>query len=988
MDRLGWTKMATFSEVSYPDLVKAFYVCLKTKEDGTLTSMVKGTQSRVTRELLPSIFGVTTSGHSGVHTVDIQAKGLGIVGPEYKFKDGKLDINQLNAFNHLLHFIVCQILVPRSATFSTRTKADSDLMFWTIQNQEINLAKIIIERMKFASAHVWDKKSKLNVSLPYAYLLTKVFQHYGISVVGDVSEKMGQAIRSRNLRKSGFLVVNGVWSKTFVAEGEAIIGEAQEVQEEVGEAAVAATVQMVQEESPVAAPATIPAEESRAVVLSIPDQQEHIPSVQKEPEATAADVQVNAIASRIEDLLPEQIEPVGQYSEVVPPSSRVASVLRDVLDSIQSNLGGPVISDDQATEAVALGHTDEIIMEKAPSQEEQEDAHENVQVDDTPIQGEQGVEKEAAPQGEHTESVPMNIEENVESVERSERASSKRKRIAHKKPKKKQLKVNLKPIIKRLNEQGKSLTSLQSDIQSIIISQTSATNEIGALSTEVHNLRDDFKMFKQLCRWMKGEFDSVKKLISSRVQSSSAPPAHSPVEPVSSSGPSENEVERPSGPLIVEDVHVGNPSVAKLSEDPAGPSGPAIVDPVPAVESRPSGPPEEESGPSGPMESESELHRAEEEAVALAPPAPSPIQTPAPPSPPSSSTTPPAPQPFKQPLPRAISSPTPFPSHTSSSSASTNFIPPPPPFIEVPSASSSVGASSSSGPSSSGPADIPMFNNYQYINHLHEIQLGQFKQAIQALGSAAAHTEAIQVDFSSLQVSNSVFLPPLHSLVMESSVGSIIFERLARVMGRIHVQKGSVVAFNRFLFREYHLGHVSAEILAPLLSECERFSPADWARFYPLSAQQLSDLNESQAREGKPPLSAATFLDMNSIHLVNDPFQTWVEQYKVYVAMRLGLKQKQIFYPASMDQFHACANFWKISHFKTSFPRDQYADFLDEQLVLHHKRMAPTMGPSYSLAPGIFRLYFEQQEDKAWEVISHYTSLLSPAFYLPVPPQA
>ncbi|MQM14094.1 hypothetical protein Taro_047024, partial [Colocasia esculenta] len=124
-DRLKWTKIATLSEVSYPDLVKAFYVCLKTEEDGTLTSMVKGTQIR----------------------------------------DGKLDINQLNAFNRLLYFIVCQIVVPRSATFSTCTKADSDLMFWAIQTQEIKTAEIMIERMKFASAHVWDTKSKLNVSV-------------------------------------------------------------------------------------------------------------------------------------------------------------------------------------------------------------------------------------------------------------------------------------------------------------------------------------------------------------------------------------------------------------------------------------------------------------------------------------------------------------------------------------------------------------------------------------------------------------------------------------------------------------------------------------------------------------------------------------------------------------------------------------------------------------------------------------------------------
>ncbi|MQL86198.1 hypothetical protein Taro_018728 [Colocasia esculenta] len=203
MDRMKWTKLATMSEVSYLDLVKAFYVCLKTEEDGSLTSTVKGTQFRITYELLESLFGICTTGHSGFHTVDIQAKGLGIVGPEFRLKDSKIDINQLNAFNRILHFI------------------------------DINMAEVIMERMKFASAQIWDKKSKLNVSLSYAHLLTRVFQHYVISFVGVVIERAGQAIRSRNLKKSGFSLVGGVWTKTSVAEGEAIIGEAQEVQDEV-----------------------------------------------------------------------------------------------------------------------------------------------------------------------------------------------------------------------------------------------------------------------------------------------------------------------------------------------------------------------------------------------------------------------------------------------------------------------------------------------------------------------------------------------------------------------------------------------------------------------------------------------------------------------------------------------------------------------------------------------------------------------------------
>ncbi|MQM12600.1 hypothetical protein Taro_045520 [Colocasia esculenta] len=71
MERMKWTKLESLSEVSYLDLVKAFYVCLKTEEDGSLTSTIKGTQIKITCGLLESLFDVCTISHSGIHTVDI-----------------------------------------------------------------------------------------------------------------------------------------------------------------------------------------------------------------------------------------------------------------------------------------------------------------------------------------------------------------------------------------------------------------------------------------------------------------------------------------------------------------------------------------------------------------------------------------------------------------------------------------------------------------------------------------------------------------------------------------------------------------------------------------------------------------------------------------------------------------------------------------------------------------------------------------------------
>ncbi|MQM23439.1 hypothetical protein Taro_056503 [Colocasia esculenta] len=337
--RMQWMDIATFTEVSYPDLVKAFYVCLRSEADGSLVSSVKGIQIKVDHELLHMLFGVKTSGHSGVHTVNDQAKGLSIIRPGFRLRDGKLDINQMTAFNHLLHFIICQIMVPRSATFSTCTRANSDMMFWVIQQKEINMAEVMMERMKFAHDQIWDTKSKLNVSLPYAHLLTKIFKHFGVNLSGAVVEKMGQFIRSRNLKKSGFSVQNGIWTKTSVAEGETIIGDVPEIPEEAAD-----------------------------------------PPAELEGEAVAVSSEIGGLAEE-EAMAPGHTENLTEVN--VSFEVQTATQQEVIMEEVPSQ-GEPNARESQLSESVAEGLIEEIVLEEAPTQGEQENVEHNA-----PIQGEQ-----------------------------------------------------------------------------------------------------------------------------------------------------------------------------------------------------------------------------------------------------------------------------------------------------------------------------------------------------------------------------------------------------------------------------------------------------------------------------------------------------------------------------------------------------------------------------------------------------------------------
>ncbi|MQL71665.1 hypothetical protein Taro_004007 [Colocasia esculenta] len=865
INQMQWTGVTTFSEVSYPDLVKAFFVCMRSEEDGSLVSSVNGTLIRIDPELLKMLFDVKTSGFSGVHTVDAQVKGLGIVGPGFKLRDGKLDINQLSAFNRLLHFIVCQILVPRSTTFSSCTKTDSDMMYWAIQNKEINMAAVMLERMKFARDQIWDTKSKLNVSLPYAHLLTKIFKHFGVDLSGAVVEKMGQEIRSRNLKKSGFSVENG----------EAIIDDTSVVHQEMGSADMIPELAV----ESVSAPAIGAAESS-------------VPSI--------AEVQPEIAVEEERDIFPEDIIPV----EDPLLSTVVASILSDIIDLIPFTSSAPETSGRVAEEAVASGHIDEP-MEDVPVKPEHPAAQGDSVMADAPIQEEQVSNEEDAPiEGKLSkegskETTPVVDGETASSSSSDDdqpppakEGKKKGKEVASEVPLmadspferqvKQKIVINLKPAIERLNVQGELLCTLQSDVNSIFLCQASANKELG-------QIRNAMKWFNKGMSIMKGMLSDIIKAV--RVQAPPPPEAQEPGENVSG----------PSGPA---------PEAAAAPHE-VGPSGPADQ-----VEGPP-GPSEQGSGPSGPLESESVQIEAEE-FLAPKPPAPSsPSHTPIPPTPPSAPTAPPAPQTFKKPQSRPISSPTPF--QSTSSPASSTSIPSPSPIHEAPLASSARASSSSSGPSLGPVDDLPTTSH----SFLHPTPPPSFITII---------PERAQL--------NSPFMEQIKDEFEEG---------ILRVMGRIKVQKGCLVAFPRFLFREYHLGHVSAEVLAPILSECERLTSSEWSKFYPLSAQQLFELNEAQAREGKPAISPATFLDMNSIHLFDDPFKVWEERYKVYVAMHKTLRDNLNHYPVTMDQFLICAIFGTRRFLKMNMDKNAYVDLLYQQLDLHLKKMASTMGPSYSL---------------------------------------
>ncbi|MQL97188.1 hypothetical protein Taro_029874 [Colocasia esculenta] len=358
------------------------------------------------------------------------------------------------------------------------------------------------------------------------------------------------------------------------------------------------------------------------------------------------------------------IEPIGQSTEeIIPPIVPAPAIVEEVVAEGAAHFEGeyedihieetpnvPEVGtalkeshEDTVAEVVAPGHT------------------EDIQMIDAPAQGEPEILEEPDIQGEHAASAPADQFQEDDDVELAVGSGGRGKgvapevplltRKAHHKSRKKKIYVHLEPVIARLNAHAEILCSLQSDISSIFISQSTGAKEIGAVKTELQEMRN--------------ELGSLKKL------------------DVGPSGPSVAE-SRPPGPPLEE----------------SGPSGPCAVEDISAGPSGPSVQMESMAGSTGPQVSV-------EEAVVPPGPSESPnLQTPAPSSPPTSFTTPPAPKTFKKPLPKHISSPIPFPTATSSSpppSSSIHY-----PTSEAPPTSSSSANPSSAGPSSAGPSTQPL----------------------------------------------------------------------------------------------------------------------------------------------------------------------------------------------------------------------------------------------------------------------------------------
>ncbi|MQL73044.1 hypothetical protein Taro_005386 [Colocasia esculenta] len=194
-------------------------------------------------------------------------------------------------------------------------------------------------------------------------------------------------------------------------------------------------------------------------------------------------------------------------SEPVVSVEVQAGTQQDVVMKEAPSQGEPSVIEPVVSESVAEGHLEKAVLEEAPAQGEQE----SIELP-APIQGGQvgikepvieNVPETAAPSQEIPPPASVAVSEGPSAsninLEDPVTQQGKQKRVVHRRPRKGNRKVNLKPVMAVLKAQGEILSSVQTSIQGIIATQASTSSDLSSI--------------RNAMRWFNKEMSDMKSML-------------------------------------------------------------------------------------------------------------------------------------------------------------------------------------------------------------------------------------------------------------------------------------------------------------------------------------------------------------------------------------------------------------------------------------------------------------------------------------------
>ncbi|KAJ1411887.1 hypothetical protein SESBI_20947 [Sesbania bispinosa] len=165
------------------ELVKVFY-CNLTVSNGDLCSEVKRVKIRVKPADWLTIAGLKFEGEK-LEVGNIRAwerydrdkavKAMIRVGLQ---QPSKVNAGSLKVEDRLLHYTLARILIPRGSNYAQLTEEDI-FVLWAIKE------RILINWPQYICQHMQKVKARKMTNLPYAMLITKLLEHYGVDTAKE-----------------------------------------------------------------------------------------------------------------------------------------------------------------------------------------------------------------------------------------------------------------------------------------------------------------------------------------------------------------------------------------------------------------------------------------------------------------------------------------------------------------------------------------------------------------------------------------------------------------------------------------------------------------------------------------------------------------------------------------------------------------------------------------------------------------------------------
>ncbi|KAJ1402277.1 hypothetical protein SESBI_28172 [Sesbania bispinosa] len=197
------------------ELVKVFY-CNLTISNGDLCSEVKRVKIRVKPGDWLTIVGLKFQGEK-LEVGNIRAwerydrdeavKAMIRVGLQ---QPSKVNTGSLKVEDRLLHYTLARILIPRGSNYAQLTEEDI-FVLWVIKE------RILINWPYYICQHMQKVKARKTTDLPYAMLITKLLEHYGVDTAkeGEVSMCWSHNFEWAKLNKMKIKQIDGVWQYAY-----------------------------------------------------------------------------------------------------------------------------------------------------------------------------------------------------------------------------------------------------------------------------------------------------------------------------------------------------------------------------------------------------------------------------------------------------------------------------------------------------------------------------------------------------------------------------------------------------------------------------------------------------------------------------------------------------------------------------------------------------------------------------------------------------